>query len=100
MLLPSSQYAYLQHGSSPTTAANASGHAGGGLLAETLDAMIDAKEDARGRWREDARENWESEIDKKDGSTSARRRVSRERREGIRPKGEHARPAASFFSGR
>ena len=39
MLLPSSQYAYLQHGSSPTTAANASGHAGGGRLAETLDAM-------------------------------------------------------------
>ena len=69
-------------------------------MAETLDAMLDAKEDARGRWREDARENWESEIDKKDGSTSARRRVSRERREGIRPKGEHARPAASFFSGR
>ena len=69
-------------------------------MAETLDAMLDAKEDARGRWREDARENWESEIDKKDGSTSARRRVSRERREGIRPKGEHARPTASFFSGR
>ena len=40
MLLPSSQYAYLQHGSSPTTAANASGHAGGGRLADFSDDFL------------------------------------------------------------
>ena len=44
-------------------------------------------------------ENWESEIDKRmearplDDASVARRRL------GIRPKGEHARPAASFFFG-
>jgi len=67
-------------------------------LKEVLGMMLEAKNDTRGRWRDDAREAAQSETDKKDGSTSSRRDVSREQREGIRPKGEHSRPAS--FSGR